>query len=106
MAAEEAALAISVADLDWHLTTKNDSGLADYLNPVVVREQKITFGEMRQSGARGVMVFCGDDHRSHSVAMPANRWPDHLRLSDIEPQLVCRLVASAVPTCGRRRNLG
>jgi len=35
--------------------------------------QKITFAEMRESGARGLLVYCADYHRSQSV-----------RLSDIE----------------------
>ena len=37
--------------------------------------QKITFAEMRESGARGLLVYCADYHRSQSV-----------RLSDIEPR--------------------
>jgi hypothetical protein len=65
------------------------------------REQKITFGEMRQSGVFSVVVFCSDYHGSHSVALPADRWPDDVRLSDIEPQFVCKRAASAAPTCGR-----
>ncbi|MEH2626948.1 hypothetical protein V1292_005003 [Bradyrhizobium sp. AZCC 1719] len=31
------------------------------------RPQKITFGEMRESGVFGVVVFCGDYHSSHST---------------------------------------
>ena len=37
--------------------------------------QKITFAEMRESGARGLLVYCADYHCSQSV-----------RLSDIEPR--------------------
>jgi hypothetical protein len=59
------------------------------------REQKITFGQMRESGAHGVVVFCSDYHCSHSTRLPADRWPDDVRLSDIEPQFVCRRAASA-----------
>jgi hypothetical protein len=59
------------------------------------RAQKITFGEMRRSGVFGVVVFCGDYRCSHSTTLPANRWPDHLRLSDIEPQFACK-------ACGKR----
>jgi hypothetical protein len=29
------------------------------------RPQKITFGEMRSSGVRGVLVYCGDYHCGH-----------------------------------------
>ena len=37
--------------------------------------QKITFAEMRESGARGLLVYCADYYCSQSV-----------RLSDIEPR--------------------
>jgi hypothetical protein len=53
------------------------------------RPQKITFGEMRGMGVRGVLVCCADYRCSHSVALSADAWPDDLRLSDIEPRFVC-----------------
>ena len=56
----------------------------------VMRPQKITFGEMRSSGVRGVLVYCSDYRCSHSIAMPADRWPDDVRLSDIELRFVCK----------------
>jgi hypothetical protein len=59
------------------------------------REQKITFGEMRETGAHGLVVFCRDYRCAHSVKLSADRWPDHLPLSDIEPQFVCQ-------ACGKR----
>jgi hypothetical protein len=46
---------------------------------------KITFAEMHDMGVRGVVVYCADYHCSHSTAISADRWPDDLRLSDIEP---------------------
>ena len=55
-----------------------------------MRPQKITFGEMRSSGVRGVLVYCSDYRCSHSIAMPADRWPDDVRLSDIELRFVCK----------------
>ena len=61
------------------------------------RQQQITFGEMRESGVFGVLVCCGDYHCSHSTTLPADRWPDQVRLSDIEPQSFARFVASAAP---------
>jgi hypothetical protein len=62
----------------------------------VTRPQKITFGEMRDAmGVRGILVYCADYHCSHNVALSADRWPDDLRLSDIEPRFVCA-------ACGRR----
>lgn len=53
------------------------------------RPVKITFGEMREMGVRSVLVYCS--HRcGHHVALDADRWPDDIRLSDIEPRFVCR----------------
>jgi hypothetical protein len=57
--------------------------------------QKITFGEMRKSGASGVIVFCSDSRCAHSVKLSADCWPDKLRLSDIEGLFVCKV-------CGNR----
>ncbi|MDA9469642.1 hypothetical protein XH87_34440 [Bradyrhizobium sp. CCBAU 53415] len=53
------------------------------------RPLKITFGEMREMGLRGVLVFCADYRCSHSLRLPADRWADEVRLSDIEPRFVC-----------------
>ena len=52
---------------------------------MVKREQKISLGEMRSSGARGLLVYCADYKRAHSVEISGDRWPDHIRLSDLEP---------------------
>jgi hypothetical protein len=57
--------------------------------------QKITFGQMREAGADGIEVFCTDHKCSHCVKMSADAWSDHMRLSDIEGQMVCQV-------CGRR----
>jgi hypothetical protein len=57
--------------------------------------QKITFGEMRASGVRDVLVYCRDYKCSHHITVSADFWPDHLRLSDIEDRFVCRV-------CGKR----
>jgi hypothetical protein len=57
--------------------------------------QKITFAEMRASGVRGVLVYCADYRCSHGTAISADRWPDDVRLSDVEQQFVCR-------GCGQR----
>jgi hypothetical protein len=59
------------------------------------RPQKITFGEMLESGVRGVLIYCSDCKCSHSIAVNADQWPDNLRLSDIEPRFVCK-------ACGKR----
>jgi hypothetical protein len=61
--------------------------------PALTRPMKITFGEMRASGIR--RIYCADHRCSHSIQMSADRWPDHVRLSDIEPLFVCK-------ACGKR----
>ncbi len=57
--------------------------------------QKITFGEMREMGVSGLLAYCRDFRCSHFIAISAERRPDHLRLSDIEPQFVRKV-------CGKR----
>jgi hypothetical protein len=59
------------------------------------RQQKITFGEMRSSGVCGVLVYCSDYKCSHGTAMKPDRWPDDVRLSDIELHFTCK-------ACGKR----
>jgi len=59
------------------------------------RQPKITFGEMRASGVRDVLVYCRDHHCSHHIRISADRWSDDVRLSDIEPGFVCT-------ACGKR----
>jgi hypothetical protein len=52
---------------------------------LAARPKKITFGEMPdEMGVHGVLVYCADHHCGHSVAMNADRWPDDVRLSDLE----------------------
>jgi hypothetical protein len=59
------------------------------------RQQKITLGEMRLSDVHGLLVYCSDYRCSHSIAISADRWPDDVRLSDLEPRFTCR-------ACGHR----
>ena len=66
----------------------------------MLREQKITFGEMREFG---VVVFCADYRCSHSIALPADRWPDILRLSD---RACLRLPGMWQARCGRAAAFG
>jgi hypothetical protein len=54
-----------------------------------VRPVKIAFAEMRASGVLGVLVYCADYKCSHSISISADKWPDDVRLSDIEPRFVC-----------------
>jgi hypothetical protein len=50
---------------------------------------KITFVEMRESGAREVIIYCRDHCCSPSTTISVDRWPDNLRLSGLEPDFVC-----------------
>jgi hypothetical protein len=59
------------------------------------RQKKIMLGEMRAFGVRGLMIYCSDYHCSHWIAISGDRWPDDVRLSDLEPRFTCR-------ACGRR----
>jgi hypothetical protein len=64
--------------------------------PELTRPDKITFAQMPEMGVRGVLIYCADHKCSHSIEMmSADRWPDDVRLSDIEDQFVCR-------ACGKR----
>jgi len=61
------------------------------------RPQKITLGEMRESGVRGVLIYCSDYECSHWTKISVDRcdqWPDEVRLSDLEP--------SSHSACSRR----
>jgi hypothetical protein len=51
--------------------------------------QKITFGEMRASGVRDVLIYCRDHRCSHHVQTNADGWTDDVSLSDIEPNFTC-----------------
>ena len=51
--------------------------------------QKITFGEMRASGVRDVLIYCRDYRCGHHIEINANCWADDVRLSDIEPKFFC-----------------
>jgi hypothetical protein len=62
---------------------------------MVERPVKITFAEMRDSGVRGILVYCADYRCSNSMALMADHWPDDVRLSDIEASFVSSV-------CGKR----
>jgi hypothetical protein len=50
---------------------------------------------MRASGVRGLLIYCSDFRCSHSTTLSADRWPDDVRLSDLELLFVCQ-------ACGER----
>jgi hypothetical protein len=59
--------------------------------PELTRPQKTTFAEMRASSVRGLLIYCSDYKCSHSTAISGDRWPDDVRLSDIEPLFTCQV---------------
>jgi hypothetical protein len=63
--------------------------------PKLTRQQKITFAGMRAAGVRGLLAHCADYKCAHSASISGERWPDHIRLSDLEPLFVCQ-------SCGQR----
>ena len=52
------------------------------------RPEKISFGEMRDSGVRGVLIYSSDFLCSHRIELSADYWTEHIRLSDLEPRFV------------------
>jgi hypothetical protein len=64
-------------------------------------QPKIAFRDMRASDVRDVLIYCRDHRCSHHVEISADRWPDHVRLSDIEPDFVCTPAANVARSCGR-----
>jgi hypothetical protein len=51
-------------------------------------------GQPRSSSARcstwrGLLIYCSDYKCSHLVTISSDRWPDDLRLSDLERRFVC-----------------
>ncbi|EJN15671.1 hypothetical protein PMI42_00688 [Bradyrhizobium sp. YR681] len=58
------------------------------------RGQKITLGEMRagMGGTRRLLIYCTNPLCRRMVRLSAqdvDRWPDDVRLSDIESRLAC-----------------
>ena len=62
------------------------------------RPQKISLGEMRASGIRGLLVYCADYKCSHWIAISADQWADETRLSDLEDKFTCTV-------CGNRADV-
>ena len=54
------------------------------------RPQKITFADMRDMGVRGLLIYCSDYKCSHLISMSGDRWPNDMRLSDLEPRFICK----------------
>jgi hypothetical protein len=65
-----------------------------YFGAGVKHPEKITLGKRREMGIRGLLVYCLDYKCSQNVEISADQWPDHVRLSDLEPSIPLR--------CGRK----
>jgi hypothetical protein len=52
--------------------------------------QKITFGELREMGIRGVLICCADYRCNHSGAVMADQWADDIKLG-------CRISRTVSP---------
>jgi hypothetical protein len=50
---------------------------------------RLTWNCPQRIGDRGLLIYYSDYHCSHSIAMSADRWPDDVRPSDIEPRFTC-----------------
>lgn len=55
---------------------------------------KITFGELREMGVRGVLIYCSDHKSTHWIAISADRWPDYVTWSD-DDKFTCK-------SCGKK----
>ena len=71
---------------------------AAVVGPMSDYPMKITFREMRETGATRIIVFCKDYRCSHNIQMDAAKWPDEMRLSDLEPRFICTV-------CGKRGSI-
>jgi hypothetical protein len=63
--------------------------------PALTHPQTIPFGEMRSTGVHGILIYCSDYKCNHSTAISGDRWPDDVRLSDLEEGFECK-------ACGKR----
>jgi hypothetical protein len=61
------------------------------------RPQKITLGEMRASGVRGLLIYCADYKCSHWIKISADQWSDDVRLRAHLVEI--RQVAQRPPPC-------
>jgi hypothetical protein len=64
------------------------------------RPQKTTLGQMRSTGLRKLLVYCGDYMRADSVTISAVRWHDDVRYRTLNRFLPARRAATVVPMSG------
>jgi hypothetical protein len=73
--------------------------------PAQTRPTKITLADMRDMGVRGLLIYCSDYKCSHSIAISADKWPEEVRLSDLETRFVSSEATSRAAQDGARRVL-
>jgi hypothetical protein len=54
----------------------------------------LTIYSSMSAAVRGVLIYCADYRCSHSTAISGDRWPNEVRLSDVEAQFVYRRASS------------
>jgi hypothetical protein len=74
---------------------------ASSMPPTTDRPQKITFAEMRESGVRGLLVYCANYYCSRSIAISGDQWPMRSAYPILSLGLFAEPAASAAPTKGR-----
>jgi hypothetical protein len=65
------------------------------------RQKKITLGEMRSSGVRGLLMYCADYRCAHAVRISGDRWPDHFGCLISSRCSCARRAAEGAPISGR-----
>jgi hypothetical protein len=51
---------------------------------------KVQLDNIRANGVRDLLIYCSNaPHCWHHATINADRWPDDVRLSDLEPLFVC-----------------
>jgi hypothetical protein len=65
------------------------------------RQQKITLGEMRESGPRRLLIYCGGYRCAHSVVVDAARWVMMFAYRTSSRNLLAKSAATAAPMSGR-----
>ena len=64
--------------------------------------EKIRLGQMRESGIRGLLIYCRNHKCNHHVVISADHWADQVRLSDLDLQFVSSSSAARAASAGLR----
>jgi len=61
---------------------------------------------MRAAGVCGLLIYCSDYRCSHWTAISGDRWPDAVRLSDLEPRFTCQACGTKGADVRPRTSIG